>query len=65
MSLSWMTIISSSEHSKNFTVYSGMERPPYSPDLSLSDYHMLGPVKEELGGHRLDNDTAVETLACK
>ena len=29
-----------------------MAHPPYSPDLALSDYHLFGPLKEALRGHR-------------
>lgn len=32
-----------------------MEWPPYTPDLSLCDYHILDSLKEELGGHKFDN----------
>jgi len=29
-----------------------LEYPPYSSDLSPSDYHLFGPLKEALGGQR-------------
>jgi histone-lysine N-methyltransferase SETMAR len=37
-----------------------LEYPPYSPDLSPSDYHLFGPLKEALGGHRFQSDNEVE-----
>ncbi|KAK9728956.1 hypothetical protein QE152_g16930 [Popillia japonica] len=37
---------------------------PFSRDLSPSDYHMFGPVKEELGGHHFDDDEGVPLIAC-
>ena len=37
------------------------EHPPYSPDLSSHDYHMYGPLKEELG-HHFDGDDDVKTF---
>ena len=30
-----------------------LPHPPYSPDLAPSDYHILGPVKDALGGQPL------------
>ena len=33
-----------------------MTRPPYSPDLAPSDYHMFGPLKEALRGRRFTSD---------
>jgi histone-lysine N-methyltransferase SETMAR len=32
------------------------EHPPYSPDLSPSDYQFFGPLKEALGGHQFQSD---------
>ena len=29
--------------------WTALEHPPYSPDLSLCNYHMFGPLKEALG----------------
>ncbi|EFN74649.1 Histone-lysine N-methyltransferase SETMAR, partial [Camponotus floridanus] len=46
----------------NKIYWSTLEHPPYSPDLSPCDYHMFGPLKEELGGHRFDDDEGVETF---
>lgn len=39
-----------------------MEYPTCSPDLSPWDYHMIGPLKERLGGYRFDNYTAMEAF---
>ena len=33
-----------------------LEHSPYSPDLSPRDYHMFGPLEEELGNHHFDDD---------
>jgi histone-lysine N-methyltransferase SETMAR len=30
-----------------------MAHPPYSPDLTPSDCHLFGPLRESLKGHRL------------
>ena len=38
------------------------EHPPYSPDLSPRDYHMFGPLREELGGRHFDGDDGEETF---
>jgi hypothetical protein len=39
--------------------------PPYNPNLARSDYHIFGPVKETLRGHRFgshgDIQQAVQT----
>ena len=37
--------------------------PPYSPDLAPSDYHLFGPMKEELRGKHYTRDQAVKTAA--
>jgi histone-lysine N-methyltransferase SETMAR len=37
-----------------------LEHPPYSLDLSPSDYHLFGPLKEALGRHRFQSDDGVE-----
>jgi hypothetical protein len=36
-----------------------LSHPPYSPDLALSDYHLLGPLKDHLKGHHYETDEAV------
>jgi N-dimethylarginine dimethylaminohydrolase len=33
-----------------------LPRPPYSPDLAPSDYHMSGPLEEALGGKKFRSD---------
>ena len=35
-------------------------RPPYSPDLAPSNYHLFGTLKEALRGHRLTSDQEVK-----
>jgi histone-lysine N-methyltransferase SETMAR len=37
-----------------------LEHSPYSPDLSLFDFHVFGPRKEALGGQRFNDDAGVE-----
>jgi histone-lysine N-methyltransferase SETMAR len=37
-----------------------LEHPPYSPDLSPCDIHFFGPLKEALGGKRINDDAGVE-----
>jgi len=32
--------------------------PPYRPDLAPSDFHLLGPMKDELGGLRFADTTS-------
>ena len=39
-----------------------LEQPPYSPDLAPSDFHLFGPLKEELGGQRFEDDEEVEAF---
>jgi len=29
-----------------------LPKPPYSPDLAPSDFHMFGPLKEAMGGKK-------------
>jgi hypothetical protein len=36
-----------------------MEQPPYGPDLAPTDFHMCGPLKEELRGRSLPTDEDV------
>ena len=37
--------------------------PPYSPDLSPCDFHVFGPLKKALKGHRFtDNNEVRETV---
>jgi hypothetical protein len=37
-----------------------LQHPPYSPDLSPSDYHVFGPLKDALRGRRFGNDDGVK-----
>ena len=37
-----------------------LQHPPYSPDLTPSDFHLLGPLKHHLSGERFPDDDAVE-----
>ena len=41
----------------DFTV---LEHPAYSPDLAPSDYHLFGPLKNALRGHRFTLDEGVK-----
>jgi len=34
--------------------------PPYSPDLTLSDFHVFGPLKEAMGGKSFRFDKEVQ-----
>jgi hypothetical protein len=36
-----------------------MKRPPYSPDLTPSDFYLLGPMKEHLRGPNFADDNEV------
>jgi len=40
-----------------FTV---LEHPAYSPDLTPSDYHLFGPLKEALRGRQFTSDEEVK-----
>jgi len=37
-----------------------LTHPPYSPDLTPSDFHVFGPLKEAMGGKPLRSDEAVQ-----
>jgi hypothetical protein len=37
-----------------------LSHPPYSPDLTLSDYHLFRPLKDHLRGHNYETDEAVQ-----
>ena len=37
-----------------------LQHPPYSPDLTPSDFHLFGPLKHHLSGERFPDDDAVE-----
>ena len=36
-----------------------LPHPPYSQDLASSDYHLIGPLKVQLGGKRFRNNEEV------
>jgi hypothetical protein len=38
-----------------------MEHAPCSPDLAPSDYHVFGPLKKFLDGHRFISDDDAKT----
>jgi len=42
-----------------------LEHPPYSPDLSPSNYNLFGPLKEALGGQRFSSNAEVEDFVRK
>lgn len=42
---------------KGWTV---LPHPPYSPDLAPSDFHLFGPLKDNLKGQKFDDDEAVK-----
>jgi histone-lysine N-methyltransferase SETMAR len=37
-----------------------LPHPPYSPDLAPSDFHVFGPLKEEMGGKTFRSDEEVQ-----
>ncbi|GBN79224.1 hypothetical protein AVEN_247655-1 [Araneus ventricosus] len=42
-----------------------LEQPPYSPDLTPSDFHILGPLENRLVGHHFGTDTEVQEAVAK
>jgi hypothetical protein len=36
--------------------------PTYNPDLAPSDFHLFGPLKEHLHGHKFANDEVMEAV---
>jgi len=36
-----------------------LDHPPYSPDLTLSDYHLFPGLKKQLKGHHFSTDAEV------
>ncbi|GBM24544.1 hypothetical protein AVEN_217123-1 [Araneus ventricosus] len=43
--------------------WSVLQHPPYSPDLAPSDFHLIGPLKQHLGGkHYADDDDGSPTV---
>ncbi|GBN44126.1 hypothetical protein AVEN_274998-1 [Araneus ventricosus] len=44
-------------------MYDVLQHPPYSPDLSPSDFHLFGPLKQHLGDkHFAYDDVQHEVL---
>jgi hypothetical protein len=39
-----------------------LKHPPYCPDLAPSDFHLFGPMKEHLRGHKFANDREMEVV---
>ena len=37
-----------------------LPQPPYSPDLAPSEFHVFGPLKEEMGGKSFRSDEKVQ-----
>ena len=42
-----------------------LQHPPYSPDLAPSDFHLLEPLKESLGGIKFENNEDVQQYVLK
>jgi hypothetical protein len=41
-------------------IWEALDYPPYSPDLTPSDFHLFGPLKKHLGGRRSATDGEVK-----
>ncbi|KAJ4443207.1 hypothetical protein ANN_04874 [Periplaneta americana] len=39
-----------------------LQHLPYSPDLASSDFHLFGPMKKFLVGHRFATDAEVQSI---
>jgi len=39
-----------------------LKHPPYSPDFAPSDFHLFGPMKEHLRGHKFADDGVMEAV---
>jgi histone-lysine N-methyltransferase SETMAR len=39
-----------------------LEHPPYSPDLTRSDYHLFGPLRDALRGRHFANDKELKEV---
>jgi histone-lysine N-methyltransferase SETMAR len=37
-----------------------LKHPPYSPDFAPTDFHLFGPLKKHLGGHRFQDVVEVQ-----
>jgi histone-lysine N-methyltransferase SETMAR len=44
--------------------WTALEHPPYSPDLSLCDFFLFGPLKEVLGWERFNSNQQVKQFVC-
>ena len=56
------------ENSETFIENFGLEvvpHPPYALDLALSDYYLLGPLKNHLRGTNFSDDEVVKEICCK
>jgi histone-lysine N-methyltransferase SETMAR len=42
-----------------------LEHPPYSPNLTPSDFHLFGPLKNHLSGKYFVDDEEAETVVWK
>ncbi|GBO06011.1 hypothetical protein AVEN_1021-1 [Araneus ventricosus] len=40
--------------------WSVLQHPPYSPDLTPSDFHLFGPRKQHLGGKHFADDDGIQ-----
>jgi hypothetical protein len=39
-----------------------LQHPPYSPDLTPSDFHLFGPLNDHLGGKRFRNNEVIHDV---
>jgi hypothetical protein len=39
-----------------------LKHSPYSPDLQPSDFHLFGPMKEQLWGQKFADDKVMEAV---
>jgi len=58
-------------HSANQTIaklrsfkWEVLQHTPYSPDLAPSDFHLFGPLNQNLSGESFPDDDAVERSVC-
>jgi hypothetical protein len=42
-----------------------LSHPPYSPNLTPSDYRLFVPLKNHLRGHHYETDEAVQEAGCE
>lgn len=63
LTLSWQCTSSYSRRDSKDSSATGLQHPPYSPDLAQSDYHIFGPPTEASRGRRFTcNDEAKEAV---